>query len=62
MNELELRQAEPDDFLAEAQVRLLHVDTDVGYTASVRLLERCGFRRVESESQAHLLLVLDRGW
>ena len=46
-------------FLTEEQVRPLYADTDVGNTASARLLERCGFRRVETESATVLLLVLD---
>lgn len=46
-------------FLAEESVRPLYADTDVGNEPSVRLLERCGFRRTTAASVGTLLLVLE---
>jgi RimJ/RimL family protein N-acetyltransferase len=48
-------------FVALEQARPLHADPHVGNTASVRLLERIGFRREETiwhGEYEHLLLVL----
>ncbi len=49
-------------FLAEELERPLYADTDVANTASVRLLERCGFRpkQVDGEGRTRLR-VLDAG-
>ncbi|HZM84534.1 MAG TPA: GNAT family N-acetyltransferase [Candidatus Limnocylindrales bacterium] len=46
-------------FLTEEAVRPLYADTDAGNTASAKLLERCGFRRVSAEGEPNLLLVLE---
>jgi RimJ/RimL family protein N-acetyltransferase len=49
------------EFLLLEPTRPLYADTDVGNTASRRLLERCGFRVVETrrmESVEYVVLVL----
>ncbi|MFF4416799.1 GNAT family N-acetyltransferase [Streptosporangium sp. NPDC001559] len=51
-------------FLALEQVRPLYADPFGGNTASVRLLERCGFRRVDTVrygEHEHVLLALSAG-
>jgi RimJ/RimL family protein N-acetyltransferase len=51
-------------FLQRERVRPLYADLFAGNTASVRLLERCGFRRVGTERDGDLevlLLRLDEG-
>jgi RimJ/RimL family protein N-acetyltransferase len=45
-------------FLELERTRPLFADTDVGNAASMRLLERCGFRRVET-TEAYVLFRLD---
>jgi RimJ/RimL family protein N-acetyltransferase len=48
-------------FVAREEARPLHADPHIGNTASVRLLERIGFRRQETiwhDEYEHLLLVL----
>jgi RimJ/RimL family protein N-acetyltransferase len=47
-------------FLELEQTRPLYADTDVGNTASIRLLERCGFRRVETIKTPEVEYVLLR--
>jgi RimJ/RimL family protein N-acetyltransferase len=47
-------------FLQREQVRPLYADTFVGNTASVRLLERCGFRPVGIERDGDLEFVVLR--
>lgn len=46
-------------FLGEETVRPLHADADQGNEASIRLLERCGFRRTGTDPDGFVLLVLD---
>lgn len=46
-------------FLEREPVRPLYADPAAGNTASVRLLERCGFRRESREQDGFILLVLD---
>ncbi|MER7211499.1 GNAT family N-acetyltransferase [Streptosporangium sp. NPDC000239] len=51
-------------FLALERVRPLYADPSGGNTASVRLLERCGFRRVDTVrygEHEHVLLALPEG-
>ncbi|GIG01115.1 GNAT family N-acetyltransferase [Catellatospora citrea] len=44
-------------FLQREQIRPLHADAFAGNTASVRLLERCGFRRVGVDHDGDLEFV-----
>lgn len=46
-------------FLEEETERPLHADVHAGNVASIRLLERCGFRRVESAEEDVVLLILE---
>ncbi|MFC0597648.1 GNAT family N-acetyltransferase [Streptomyces palmae] len=51
-------------FLDLEKTRPLHADPFAGNTGSVRLLEKHGFRRVETERHGedeHILLILDAG-
>ena len=45
-------------FLERESVRPLYADPAVGNTASVKLLERCGFRREAHDEDEFILLVL----
>jgi RimJ/RimL family protein N-acetyltransferase len=47
-------------FLEVELTRPLYADTDVGNTASIRLLERCGFRHVETIKTPEVEYVLLR--
>lgn len=49
-------------FLQREKIRPLHADPFTGNTASVRLLEKCGFRPVEKVQHCeheHVMLILD---
>jgi RimJ/RimL family protein N-acetyltransferase len=46
-------------FLKREPVRPLHADPAAGNTASVRLLERCGFHRESDAEEEFIMLVLD---
>jgi RimJ/RimL family protein N-acetyltransferase len=52
-------------FLQREQIRPLYADPFTGNTASVRLLERCGFRRVgtdhEDDLEFAVLMLADSG-
>jgi RimJ/RimL family protein N-acetyltransferase len=52
-------------FLQREQIRPLYADPFIGNTASVRLLERCGFRRVGTDHEGDLefavLMLADSG-
>jgi RimJ/RimL family protein N-acetyltransferase len=48
-------------FLQEEKTRPLYADPSIGYTGSVRLLEKCGFERtgtVQHGEDEHVMLVL----